>query len=226
MKEIKIKNLDELIKKAKEFDSFRITCKNFLTKKNICYDKFTVVDHDSKVGYISESAICDYIIEQLKDTDLVVERWEDNFNKNEIDRVIKNDGDPEPVKNYFYDDYDIRVHNDKVDIKIDVKSALTAKQPTEKWNFMYPVVQANKPGKDEMILAYCVSSSLNVEKVEKIVIVGYTTEQRIKKCKIIPKGTYTRFGTKSQIDNYETELSKDYSDLDELIKFLKSMANK
>lgn len=226
MKEIKIKNLEDLVEKAKEFDSFRISCKNFLTKKNYCYDKFTVVDHDSKVGYISESAICDYIIEQLKDTDLVVERWEDRFNKKEISDIIDKDGDPEPVKQYFYDDYDIRVYNDKVDIKIDVKSALTAKQPTEKWNFMYPVVQANKQGKDEMILAYCVSSTLKVENVEKIVVAGYTTEQRIRNCKIIPKGSYTRFGTKSQIDNYETELSKDYSELDELIKFLKSMANK
>ena len=107
-------------------------------------------------------------------------------------------------------------------IFIDVKTALTQKEPSPRWNFMYPVIQANKIGKDYMLLTYYVVQDVKeVESLKKVIIVGYISEDIIKKCNIIKRGQKTRFGTKSQIDNYETELSVHYKEIDNLIHTLK-----
>ena len=50
LKEDKYKNI---ISNAKKFSNFRQRCKEFLKNNGINHDKFTVVEHDSELGYIS-----------------------------------------------------------------------------------------------------------------------------------------------------------------------------
>lgn len=211
-----------LIATAYRFETFRTNCKNFLNKHDLSFDKFTVVSHDSFVGYITEYLLRDYIATTYASHGLVIDTWENKFDIKRILNIIhiaSNDAqDIQYVRSYFYDQYDLKISKGDVNITIDIKSALTKLEPKSSWNFMYPAVQAQKCGKDYIILVYYIVENLqNIESLKKLAVIGYMSQDIIKKCPVVKSGTLTRFGTKSQIDNYETELAFHYKNIDELI---------
>ena len=70
-----------------------------------------------------------------------------------------------------------------------------------------------------MVLSYYVVNDIkDINSLKKITIVWYISEDIIKTCKIIKAWEKTWFWTVSQIDNYITELSIHYKDIDDLIK--------
>ena len=221
MEKLDINISTDIFIKADNFTKFRNDCKEYLATVDANWDKFTIVSHDSFVGYITEYLISKHL-KNINST-LKIEIWEDQFDLREIIRVVK-DKDYSPVSkalvvNYFYDKWDIKINNKEVLFLSDVKTALTLKIPNEKWNFMYPVIQANKIGKDIMILVFYVVSDLkNLKSIQDLYLIGYTTPETIIKCPIIKAGEKTIYGTTSQIDNYVTELSKDYFNLNDLLK--------
>jgi hypothetical protein len=224
MIELKIKIEERLLLDAHKHEKLRSSCKEYLIKVGKDFDKFTIVSHDSFIGYITELAVKHYIQENYKDKKIKVTTWEDNFEIEKIINIIEANSTKEEdikyVQEYFYDQYDLKLEsiaNTKI-ILIDIKTAFTKREPAENWNFMYPVIQAQKPGKDFMVLTYYVTNSDNIEDVKKIVLIGYISEGTIRNCKIIKKGEKTRFGTLSQIDNYETELSVHYQNIDKLLE--------
>lgn len=215
----------DLIIAAYGFEELRINCKKYLSQFDMNYDKFTVVSHDSFIGYITEYFLKGYISSKYKAVGVKVESWESVFDIAKIRTILKSNSksgeDVQYVRDYFYDKYDLKLSKGSNSLLVDIKTALTKLEPKSSWNFMYPVVQAHKPGKDHMVLSYYVVEDIkNIESLKKLVIVGYTSEEVIKTCKIIKAGTRTRFGTVSQIDNYETELSIHYKDIDKLIDLL------
>lgn len=202
-----------LFVKAEAFERFRNQCKDYLQKVNMNFDKFTIVGHDSFIGYITEAVISDYILNSFDN--VKVSSWENNHDIKKIIEIIEtSDYSSESsslVKEYFYDKWDIKIEINNKTLYCDVKTAYTSKDPNHSWVFMYPVVQATKDGKDFMILVYYMVNDIkNIKSLKKLIIVGSTTTDVIKKCKVIKAGEKTRFGTVSQIDNYLTELSKHY----------------
>ncbi len=225
MKTIHYKLDKSLIKKAKAFEKLRNDCKSYLTQTNQNFDKFTIVTHDSFIGYITEFLVKKHLEEEYSDKGIKVEAWDEQYDISKIKAIIKkNLTDKDSIlyiKNYFYDRWDLQLTYNGQTVKIDVKTALTQKNPTDKWNFLYPVIQVNKEGKDSMILAYYVVDSIkDITSLKQLVIVGYTTQKLIKNCNIIKQGEKTRFGTISQIANYETELAIQYRSLDKMIRYI------
>lgn len=223
MIEIKYKLTDELIAQANEFESFRSRCKKYLILKGKGYDKFTMVSHDSFIGYVTEHIMKSEMLSNYKSLISDVVCWEDNFDLHRIDKIVSSNSDIEDdinyVSEYFYDKWDLKINGKTFSILSDVKTALTKLEPNSRWNFLYPVVQANKDGKEIMILIYYVVTDLkNLASLTKLILVGATTPEIVKKCSIIKQGEKTRFGTISQIDNYETELSKHYLPLETFLK--------
>ena len=226
MIELKFKLTQEIIFAAYGYEQLRKNGKNYLTILGKNYDKFTIVEHDSFIGYITEYAIKEYINESYQKDSIKVISWDAKFDIDRIKEIIDSssyeEDDIKLIEKYFYDEYDLELKYADKYIFIDVKTALTQKEPNPRWNFMYPVIQANKIGKDYMLLTYYVVQDVKeVESLKKVIIVGYISEDIIKKCNIIKRGQKTRFGTKSQIDNYETELSVHYKEIDNLIHTLK-----
>jgi hypothetical protein len=219
---IEITNIpSDIFTKAKNFEKFRNDCKTYLQKANLNFDKFTIVEHDSFIGYITEIVMGKYIEDNYKD--VKVYTWEKEHNISEIISILKDkdfsEDSKSKVKEYFYDKWDIKISIDNKIILCDVKTALTKKEPNKYWEFLYPVIQANKQGKDIMLLVYYVVNDIkNIESLKKIVVVGAVKPEDIKKNDLIKKGEITRFGTKSQIDNYITKLSVDYVDLKKIIE--------
>jgi len=216
----------DLVIAAYGFEELRNNCKKYLSQFDMNYDKFTVVSHDSFIGYITEYFLHEYISAKYNSIGVTVDSWESKFDIAKIRYILKTNSKSESdilyVREYFYDKYDLELRKDSVSLLVDIKTALTKLEPRTSWNFMYPVVQAHKPGKDHMVLSYYVVDDIkNIESLKKLVIVGYTSEQVIRTCRIIKAGTKTRFGTVSQIDNYETELSIHYKEIDGLINLLK-----
>ena len=220
MQEIKISVDSKDFERAESFSKFREQCKNYLSSVGKNWDKFTIVSHDSFIGYITENAIKKYIESKFKGAKVVT--WEEQFDLKLIIKIISekktDEASIELVRNYFYDSWDLKINGEKVRILSDVKTALTKKEPSLSWNFLYPVVQAEKAGKDIMILVYYVVRDLkDLHSFTKLVLVGAITPDIIKKCKIIRAGEKTIFGTTSQIDNYITELNRDYLPLEKYI---------
>jgi hypothetical protein len=220
MQEIKISVDSKDFERAESFSKFREQCKNYLSSVGKNWDKFTIVSHDSFIGYITENAIKKYIESKFNGAKVVT--WEEQFDLKLIIKIISekktDEASIELVRNYFYDSWDLMINGEKVRILSDVKTALTKKEPSLSWNFLYPVVQAEKAGKDIMILVYYVVSDLkDLHSFTKLVLVGAITPETIKKCKIIRAGEKTIFGTTSQIDNYITELNRDYYPLEKFI---------
>lgn len=214
---------DKVFYKAKNFESFRLKCKKYLSSVDLNWDKFTVVTHDSFIGYITEYAVMEYL--KTQNPKATIQSWESSFDMKEVIRIVnENDTKEEAkalVKEYFYDKWDLRIEGNTIQVLSDVKTALTKLTPSNSWNFMYPVVQAEKKGKDIMVLVYYVVKDINnLKSLKEIVLVGYTTPSIVRKCKVIKAGEKTRFGTVSQIDNYVTELSRDYMDINEYLKDL------
>lgn len=204
---------------AKNFEQFRNNCKAFLANKHLNFDKFTIVQHDTFIGYVTEWNIKKYLLEKYASKISIIEVWEETFDLPKVKHIIASSRatteDMDYVKSYFYDKWDLKITlKTGAVIYIDVKTAFTGLMPNAKWNFMYPVVQANKTGKDLMLLVYyVVSNKTKVESVNALYIIGVISEQQIKRCPIIKAGTTTKFGTVSQIDNYLTELAHNYSDI-------------
>ncbi|WP_026399569.1 hypothetical protein [Acholeplasma equifetale] len=221
MKDFEFKLTKELQQAAVNFENFRADCKNYLRRVGLCYDKFTVVAHDSYVGFITEIYIRELIEWKFGDRGFITRTWSDNFDLDEINRIVYSNDYSEKssqlVAEYFYDPYDIEIINGNRRVFIDVKTALTKLTPSLSWDFMYPVVQANKDGKDYMVLVYFITNDGKAySELKQIDIIGFTNETSIRKCNVIKKGSYTRFGTQSLTDNYETSLSRDYSSFEEL----------
>ncbi len=214
-----------LIAKAYAFTFLRARCKKYLADKKMEYDKFSSVLHDSFTGYISEFYVKKILGELFKNSNIKIQTWDEQYDLKKINSILsKNSAEAKDIryiKNYFYDSYDLALIKDEKQIYIDVKTAFTSLQPKSKWNFLYPVVQAHKKGKDIMILVYYVVEDLtSPESLKELVLAGFITENTIKNCYIIKKGQKTKFGTLSHIDNYVTELSKDYSsDMHQILKF-------
>lgn len=209
----------ELEQEAKQFSSFRRAMKAYLADYGINYDKFTVTDNDAFLGYVSETAISNYLTEKYGDR-IEVKHWADSFDMNRIVSAVEHKngamGEVEYVKQYFYDKYDLKIVDKKSGktICVDVKTAETRKRPQPTWNFLYPVVQNQKEGKDCVILCYY----YKIENLKKIILVGYISEDEISCKEVLKKGETTRFHTINQIDNYETMVT-DYQQLSEMLKF-------
>jgi hypothetical protein len=216
MKKIAFNYNKQLFDKANRFVDFRTKCKDYLKEGGIDFDKFTIVEHDAFIGYITEKLIAKYLSERYDF--LVVSTWEDEYNIREIITILENkdfsDNSKILVKNYFYDNWDLKV---KIGAKVlfcDVKTAYTKKEPNIKWNFLYPVIQANKKMKDIIILVYYIVEDLkSIESLKELILIGYTIPEIILSCEIIKAGEVTEFNTVSQIDNYITNLAKHYLDL-------------
>lgn len=212
---------DNLYEKAIKFNEFRKNCKNYLNNHKMNFDKFTIVDHDSIIGFVSESIVSDYIKNTYSNVEVF--SWDDQFDIERITNIINNNSsvveDIELVRDYFYDQWDLKlVFNGEI-LLIDVKSAMTSKNPTKWWNFLYPKVQVDKKGKNGAILGYCVCDNIkDIRTLNNFILIGYISMKDVSNCKIQYKGTLTRFGTVSQIDNYITEVSTGYSDLKGLFK--------
>ncbi len=208
----------ELEEKARKISSFRSRMKAYLTRFGACYDKFTVTENDTLLGYISETAVSNYLINNYGDK-VEVRHWADSFDMERINRAVEqNNSDAneiEYVKNYFYDKYDLEIIEkiSKKSIFVDVKTAETSKKPEKTWDFLYPVVQNRREGKDCVVLCYY----YKIDKSKKIILVGYISEKEISCKQILRAGTKTKFGTVNQIDNYETKMT-DYQHLSKMLK--------
>ena len=213
----------EILKKAKAFSQFREKCKEYLTAVRMNFDKFTVVEHDSFIGYISEYVIRQYIKDNLPQKNFKVISWEEYCDiMNIYNAVTKNDySKAQLVRDYFYDKFDICIVTPKRKINIDVKTALTKLEPTPNWDFLYPIIQAHKEGKDITILAYCIYKAPNKYEIKIVDVIGYCDNKSISNCKVIKAGEITKHHTVSQIDNYETLLNRDYKDLNQFLDKLK-----
>ncbi|MFA6428197.1 MAG: hypothetical protein WCW02_01485 [Candidatus Buchananbacteria bacterium] len=220
---IKLKLLppEDIKNKAIWFQKFRNECKAYLAKHGIDYDKFTIVEHDGYIGFISEWVLSQYIRDEFHDAIKECSPWEDKFDLKRIERIIEknsmDEGDVAYVKEYFYDSWDLMVATKEVAYRCDIKTALTKKEPQLNWNFLYPIIQAEKSGKDLMILIYYIYEGDDFHNLTGEVLIGATTYDAIKKCPVLKKGDTSKFGTKSQADNYVTELSRDYSELSKFI---------
>jgi hypothetical protein len=205
----------ELIEEAERVSELRKKMKAYLAKFGGCYDKFTITENDSKLGYISETAVVEYLRGRYGDR-LEIKRWSDNFDMDKIKAAVENnDGsESEYVREYFYDEYDMKIieKKSKKSILVDVKTAETRKKPMEYWDFLYPVVQNQRSGKDCVVLCYYYMSAEG----NKVILVGYMSEEEISKKEILKAGEITKFGTVNQIDNYETKV-KDYQELHKML---------
>ncbi len=212
----------KLLEKAQKFESFRKQCKDYLSKHGRCFDKFTVVQHDSFIGYISEHIVRLEFLEKLADSECKVYSWDSQFDMRKIIGAVNSDDASlvDYVQEYFYDKYDIAIETSDKIFEIDVKSAFTSNQPRSNWNYQYPVIQANKVGKEYAVLAYCQGESSAL--INNVVLIGYCEIKQIKQCSIDKKGTKTERGTINQVDNYHTLLNRDYRDIDDLISIIKN----
>ena len=207
----------ELEQEAKRISNFRSRMKAYLTRFGACYDKFTVTENDTLLGHVSETAVSNYLLENYGDK-IEVRRWADSFDLNRIESAVDhNNGateEVEYVKQYFYDKYDLEIVEKKSGktIFVDVKTAETSKEPQPTWDFLYPVVQNQREGKDCVVLCYY----YKIADLKKIILVGYISEEEISRKHILRAGSRTRFGTLNQIDNYETKVT-DYQRLSRML---------
>lgn len=209
----------ELEREANVVSQFRSRMKAYLSAFGECYDKFTITENDTFLGHVSETAITDYLEENYGDI-IEVRRWSDNFDLERIKYAIMNNssdrGEIEYVRDYFYDKYDLEIVERRTGRSIfaDVKTAETWKQPQLTWNFLYPVVQNSRGGKDCVILCYYYKQV----NAKKIILIGYITEDEISRKRILRAGTRTKFGTVNQIDNFETKVT-DYKQLSGMLSY-------
>lgn len=207
----------ELEQEAERISNFRSRMKAYLTRFGACYDKFTVTENDTLLGHVSETAVSNYLLENYGDK-IEVRRWADSFDLNRIESAVEhNNGateEVEYVKRYFYDKYDLEIVEKKSGktIFVDVKTAETSKEPQLTWDFLYPVVQNQREGKDCVVLCYY----YKIANLKKIILVGYISEEEISRKHILRAGSRTKFGTLNQIDNYETKVT-DYQRLSRML---------
>ena len=213
----------ELEIEAKQMSEFRSRIKQYLSNLNEHYDKFTVTKNDALLGYISETAVSNYLKENFSDR-IQLKSWSDLFDMNRIRNAIEYDNikEIEYVKSFYYDNYDLEIIEKKSGKKIliDVKTAETRKEPNSSRNFLYPVIQNKKKGKDCVVLCYyCKATQANgITQADRVKLAGYISEEEISQKRIIEAGSKTKFGTISQIDNFETQISE-YKDLSTMLNF-------
>lgn len=221
MKTLHIRVDKDLYRYAQNFQEFRNRCKQYLENHGILRDKFTTTDYDALLGYLSEYYIANYLRDRFKGQ-ISVSTWKDQFDISHIKSIVNCDsGLPEDINlvcSYFYDSFDLYIATPTtsffVNLKVDVKTAITEKEPKPNWEFLYPVVQANKEGKDLALLVYYVAENDDDPKTLKgITIIGYLEESEITRCETIQKGEKTRHGTLSLTENYITYL-RDYKDIE------------
>lgn len=225
MKTVKKTLTSKEIENANQYQKFRNKCKSYLERHGIYHDKFTITSFDAYIAYVTEKFIANYLRDKYKGK-ICVSKWSDQFNLEHIASIVNNDSnepeDIERVSSYFYDSFDLYISTPIdvifVRISIDVKTAITKKSPNNSWDFLYPAIQAQKGGKDAVVLVYYVADDDNdPSTLRELKIVGYLEENEIKRCPVVKKGEKTKHGTTSQIDNYETHV-EDYHDIDELFK--------
>ncbi len=221
--EITVNTNGPLFHWAENYGIFRERCKECLTRHGRHFDKFTVVSHDSFVAYVTEKAIKTHIIETYPDLVEYIAAWEDRFDLPKLKRLVKQADITEPdldyLWQYFYDGWDLEISlkNGKT-LKADVKTALTQKTPLPGWNFLYPVIQANKKGKDLLVLVYYVTKTANdLRSLSKLVLAGAALPAEVQNCQVVKQGEKTRFGTLSQTDNFETEVGMHYAPLENFL---------
>ena len=214
-----------LINRANRFSVFRSQCKQYLANNGILHDKFTITEFDSFLGYVSEELIANYLRNKYRGR-VCVSKWQDQFDMDHIRAIVatgrNSTDDIDLVCSYFYDTFDLYVSTPNfqvfVNLKIDVKTAITQKDPQPNWEFLYPVVQARKLGKDAAVLVYyVVDNKKDPTTLREIVLVGYLNEEEITNCNTINEGEKTVHHTPSQTENYITYV-RDYHDLNELFK--------
>lgn len=216
---------NELKIEARQMSEFRGHIKQYLSNLNANYDKFTVTKNDALLGYISETAVSNYLKENFSDR-IELKSWSDLFDMNRIQNAIEynNIKEIEYVKSFYYDKYDLEIIEKKSGKKIliDVKTAETCKEPNLSRNFLYPVTQNKKKGKDCVVLCYYCKATKDKENVitqrDRVKLAGYISEEEISHKRIIKAGSKTKFDTVSQIDNFETQI-KDYKDLSTMLNF-------
>ena len=209
----------ELEREANDLSLFRRRMKTYLSAFGECYDKFTITENDSFLGHVSETAITDYLSKKYGNI-IDIHRWSDDFDLERIQHAVMNNlndrREIEYVRNYFYDKYDLEIVEKRTgkSIYIDVKTAETQKYPQLTWDFLYPVVQNNRGGKDCVILCYYYKR----ENSKRIILIGYITEDEISRKRILRAGTRTKFGTENQVDNFETKVT-DYKALSQMLGY-------
>lgn len=217
MVELKIQPSETEYQQARLFSSFRSKCKNLLSQSNRMWDKFSVVEHDSFIGYLAELYLADYIQRTFPEWKL--HPWSADFDHFRLMAILStahpSAEDLDYLKGYFFDRYDFMLqHPDGRSLRIDVKTACTIRQPQSSWSFLYPCVQIGQEGKDLMALAYCIVDDVQrPARLHRLVIAGACTPAELSLCERIPAGQRTRHGTLSQIDNYLTELGQHYQPL-------------
>ena len=213
---VKLENYNKIKSEAEEYSNLRMDCKNFLKKHNLDFDKFTIVKHDSEIGYIAEKFITNYL---KKHTKYEIMQWSDNFDLYKIKSILKSknveQNDINLIKEFFYDKYDVKICDGRNQLYIDVKTAKTKKIPDINWNFLYPVIQSNKSKDYCIILVYLVYNDSDI--LDKMYLIGTIDYNELVCSNIQPKGTKTIFGTISQTDNYITQLKK-YKNIHQFIE--------
>ena len=214
-----------LCSRANNFSEFRTRCKEYLANNGVNHDKFTTTPFDSFLGYVSEEIIANYLRNKYRGR-VCVSKWQDQFDMELVRSIVKtgrnSKEDVDLICSYFYDSFDLYVSTPSmqifIDLKIDVKTAITQKKPQNNWEFLYPVVQAKKLGKDIAILVYyIVDNKDDPSTLKEIAFVGFLRENEITCCKRINAGEKTKHKTLSQTDNYITYV-RDYHSIDELFK--------
>ena len=84
--EVKLDDYNKNKSEAEKYSNLRMDCKNFLKKHNLDFDKFTIVEHDSEIGYIAEKFITDYL---KKYTNYEIIQWSDKFDLYKIKSILK-----------------------------------------------------------------------------------------------------------------------------------------
>ena len=70
-----------------------------------------------------------------------------------------------------------------------------------------------------MLCYYCKATQANgITQADRVKLAGYISEEEISQKRIIEAGSKTKFGTISQIDNFETQISE-YKDLSTMLNF-------
>ena len=221
---------EDLASRAQNYSVFREHCKEYLANNGLNFDKFTVTVNDSFLGYVSEELFAKFLKNRYGEK-ISVSKWQDQFDMHRIIDIVKtgrnNQEDIDLVRQYFYDQFDLYVSapgfHSFVNLKIDVKTAITPKKPRPDWDFLYPVVQAQKLGKDIAVLVYCiVENDGDPNSLKEFIIVGYLREDEIVGREIIHEGERTKHFTPSRTENYITYI-QDYHDINELFNDIDSI---
>ncbi len=119
--------VEEVFRKAKSFSKIRADFKTYLERRECCFDKFTITQNDSMLGFISEYILLDYIRRNYENAGLTAVSWESQFDMRRVIDIVGNDSkrdeDVQYVRKYFYDAYDICLSYKGYKCYVDIKTA-------------------------------------------------------------------------------------------------------